>query len=67
MKDVKTKGLMKPLTKVLKALGDIGIELHSKLVNQVHNTGKIPDERRKSVFVMLPKKLVQWNVKITEH
>ena len=53
-------------TEVLKALVDIGIKLLLKFVNQIYNTSQISEEICKSVFVILLKKLVQWNAKITD-
>ena len=53
-------------TELLKALGDVEIKLLLKFVNQIYNLGQISEEIGKSVFVALPKNLLQWNAKITD-
>ena len=41
---------------MLKALGEEGINMLHSLVNKIYDSGIIPDDMLKSVFIALPKK-----------
>jgi len=41
---------------ILKAMGDIGLKKLTDLCNAIYDTGHIPEDMRRSVFVALPKK-----------
>ena len=40
----------------VEALGEFGIEKVTDILNEIHNTGEIPTEMSKSIFIALPKK-----------
>ena len=40
----------------LVALGDFGVEIITKLLNDIYNSGHIPDDLMRSIFIALPKK-----------
>ena len=44
------------VTEMLKALGDTGVNILHSLVNKIYDSGKIPNDMLKSVFIALPKK-----------
>ena len=41
---------------MIKALGDFGIEKLTIMANEIYDTGKIPQDLSKSIFIALPKK-----------
>ena len=41
---------------MLKALGDTGVNILHSLVNKIYDSGEIPNDMLKSVFIALPKK-----------
>ena len=51
---------------MLIALLEDGVDLLWKLFNKIYETGLIPPDKLKSVFIAIPKTLTFWNVKTTE-
>ena len=43
-------------TEMIKTLEDIGIDTLHKLFNKMYETGEIPSDMAKSIFITLPKK-----------
>ena len=41
---------------MLKALGDTGVNILHSLVNKIYDSGEIPNDMLKSVFIALPNK-----------
>ena len=41
---------------MIKALDDFGIEKHTIMANEIYDTGTIPQDLSKSIFIALPKK-----------
>ena len=56
MKDGKATGADGIASEMINALEDYGLERTTKLLNKIYDTGKIPDDMKKSVFIPLPKK-----------
>lgn len=56
MKHGKAPGPDKVTIEMLDALEDYGIELVTKLINSIYETGDIPSDLLKSTFIALPKK-----------
>ncbi|XP_042868436.1 uncharacterized protein LOC122250840 [Penaeus japonicus] len=56
MKPNKATGPDEVVTEMLKALGETGINLLHNLANKIYNSGEIPDDMLKSIFIALPKK-----------
>ena len=56
MKQGKAKGPDDIPTEVIIALEDLGIIETTKLMNNIYDTGEIPEDMKKSVFIALPKK-----------
>ena len=65
MKNRKSPGTDGMMIEMLNATEDFAIDKITKLANKIYNTGYIPEEMRKSVFVVLPKK--PGTVECTEH
>ena len=42
---------------MLSALGEFGIKEITKLLNIIHDTGEIPTDQKKSVYIAIPKKI----------
>ena len=42
------------VTEMLKALGDTGVNILHSLVNKIYDSGEIPNDMLKSVFIALP-------------
>ena len=55
-KTSKAAGPDEVVTEMLKALGDTGVNIVHSLVNKIYDSGEIPNEMLKSVFIALPKK-----------
>ena len=56
MKSGKASGPDEIPSELITALGEIGVEEVTKLLNSIYDTGKIPDDFKKSVYIALPKK-----------
>ena len=56
MKNGKATGSDELSTEVLKALDDCNVKAITKLCNTIYNTGYIPTELEKSIFITIPKK-----------
>ena len=56
MKNNKSPGPDKITKEELEALDETGIDTVVKLLNDIYNTGYIPEELRRSIFIALPKK-----------
>ncbi|RUS89973.1 hypothetical protein EGW08_002240 [Elysia chlorotica] len=56
MKDGKAQGEDGITTEMLKVLGEFSIEKLTDIFNDIYDTGHIPDELAKSVYITLPKK-----------
>ncbi|KAG1674114.1 RNA-directed DNA polymerase from mobile element jockey [Nymphon striatum] len=41
---------------MLRALGDFGVDRITEICNDIYNTGYLPEDMRKSVFITIPKK-----------
>ena len=52
-------------TEMINALDDFGIDNITKLANEISDNGKIPEDLCRSIFIMIPKNLVQLNVSFT--
>ena len=52
----KAAGPDEVVTEMLKALGDTGVNILHSLVNTIYDSGEIPNDMLKSVFIALPKK-----------
>ena len=52
-------------TETINALDDFGIDNITKLANEISDNGKIPEDLCRSIFIMIPKNLVQLNVSFT--
>ena len=55
MKKVKAAGPDNVPREVITALQETGVEEKTKLLNIIYETGKLPDDFTKSVFMALPK------------
>ena len=44
------------VTEMLTALDDFGIKKITELINEIYNSGEIPEELSRSIFIALPKK-----------
>jgi hypothetical protein len=56
MKNGKTPGPDGVTKEEMEVLGDFGIGIITNLLNDIYNTGHIPDDLLKAVFIALPKK-----------
>jgi hypothetical protein len=56
MKNRKSPGTDGIMIEMLNATEDFAVDKITKLANKIYNTGYIPEEMKKSVFVVLPKK-----------
>ena len=56
MKHDKAPGPDNTTTELLVAAGDIGIQKLTELANDIYDSGVIPDDLTKSIFITLPKK-----------
>ena len=56
MKDGKALGPDGIAIEMIRALEELGINTLTHLLNDIYNTGNIPDEMKKSIFIALPKK-----------
>ena len=61
----KAPGNDKIRIEMIKALDECGIDLITKLANKIYETGNIPDEMKKSIFIPIPKK--NGTMKCDEH
>ncbi|GFS03903.1 RNA-directed DNA polymerase from mobile element jockey-like [Elysia marginata] len=66
MKSGKATGPDKISVELIEALEDYGIEKTTNLLNEIYDTGQIPTDLTKSIFIALPKKQEQLNVNYTE-
>lgn len=51
---------------LLQHLGTVGIEIITRLLNFIYNTGKIPEDFTKCIFIPISKKNKQQNVRNIE-
>ena len=56
MKNGKASGPDNIPTEIITALEDLGIDMTTKLLNAIYDSGTIPEDLCKSVFIALPKK-----------
>ena len=56
MKRNKTAGPDKIVIEMVTALEDFGIEKVTEVINEIYNTGEIPEDLSKSIFIALPKR-----------
>ena len=56
MKGNKARGPDGIVIEMIKALDDFGIEKLTVIANEIYDTGKIPQDLSKSIFIALPKK-----------
>ena len=56
MKGNKARGPAGIVIEMIKALDDFGIEKLTIMANEIYDTGKIPQDLSKSIFIALPKK-----------
>ena len=56
MKGNKARGPDGIVIEMIKALDDFGIEKLTIMANEIYDTGKIPQDLSKSIFIALPKK-----------
>ncbi|GFR99386.1 hypothetical protein ElyMa_004527200 [Elysia marginata] len=56
MKSGKATGPDKISVELIEALEDYGIEKTTNLLNEIYDTGQIPTDLTKSIFIALPKK-----------
>ena len=56
MKEGKATGTDGVATEMISVLGDLGIERVTDILNKIYNTGYIPEDMRRSIFIALPKK-----------
>ena len=56
MKDGKALGPDDVAIEEVEALGEFGIETVTDILNEIYDTGEIPTEMSKSIFIALPKK-----------
>lgn len=56
LKNGKSCGPDEIYVEMLRALGDFGVDRITELCNDIYNTGYLPEEMRKSIFIILPKK-----------
>ncbi|GFO19395.1 RNA-directed DNA polymerase from mobile element jockey-like [Plakobranchus ocellatus] len=55
MKNGKATGPDNIPVEIIKALNNLGIDLTTKLLNEIYDSGTIPEDLCKSVFIVLPK------------
>ena len=65
MKNRKSPGPDEVMIEMLNATEEFGVEKITALANKIYNSGYIPEEMRKSVFITLPKK--PGTVECSEH
>ena len=41
---------------MIQSLDELGVDVMTKLINKIYDTGEIPEELTKSIFIALPKK-----------
>ncbi|XP_042883267.1 uncharacterized protein LOC122260182 [Penaeus japonicus] len=56
MKKNKAPGPDKIVTEMIKALDEFGIDKMTEVINEIYDSGEIPEELSKSIFIALPKK-----------
>ncbi|XP_042884442.1 uncharacterized protein LOC122261026 [Penaeus japonicus] len=56
MKKNKAPGPDKIVTEMIKALDEFGIDKMTEIINEIYDSGEIPEELSKSIFIALPKK-----------
>ena len=56
MKRNKTAGSDEIVIEMVTALEDFGIEKVTEVINEIYNTGEIPEDLSKSIFIALPKR-----------
>ena len=55
MKSGKATGPDNILVEIIVALDELGLNMVTKLLNRIYESGNIPDDLLKSVFIALPK------------
>ena len=66
MKKKKAAGPDDIVTEMLATAGEVGIERTTELANIMYESGTLPDELCKSIFIAIPKKQEQLNVRLIE-
>ena len=56
MKSNKAMGLDGISIEIIPSLDDLGVDVITKLINMIYDTGEIPEDLTKSIFIALPKK-----------
>ena len=56
MRSNKAPGPDRITTEMVKVLDDFGIEKITKLANEMHDNGKIPENLSRSISIVIPKK-----------
>ena len=52
----KTPGPDNIVIEEIEAIGDFGVDILTKLMNDIYDTGYLPQDLKKSIFIPLPKK-----------
>ena len=42
---------------MIQCLDELGVDVMTKLINRIYDTGEIPEDLTKSIFIALPKKI----------
>ena len=56
MKNNKATGPDEIAAEMIQSLDELGIDVITKLINEIYDTGEIPEDLTKSIFIALPKK-----------
>ncbi|CAF5174075.1 unnamed protein product, partial [Rotaria magnacalcarata] len=43
-------------TEMIQCLVELGVDIMTKLINKIYDTGELPEDLTKSIFIALPKK-----------
>ena len=56
MKTNKATGPDEISAEMIQSLGELGVDIMTKLINKIYDTGEIPEDLIKSIFIAFPKK-----------